>query len=356
MWRLLRSPADPLDYALAVGGLFAVVSQAIHGFFDFGLYLPANLLLMAVSLRRGDAGARAGELEVTRRGIRRGGAECRVVLVAVFVVGTCPGDSASPRDRSDEYRPRPRPTIPLRRAPPLRTSCGPPSTRSRPDCLRSADDAELHYELAKAWIYLHRSQVVARAAADVHRPPSHSPSCGSGLPPSALHGKAYELLRAGKAQELDALRKDPLVIENLRPALQHLLLARQSCPILAKIHLRLARLCVVAASPTCDAAHARRARRLAPSDPYTFVETGLLDLQAGRIEEACRSWQHALTLSSEDLGDVLAYAWPALDLETIVGQVLPSSPPLLLRLAKQGLPGVPVSRSRNRCCCVGLSS
>ena len=340
VWRLLRSAADPLDYALAAGGLFAIVSQAIAGFFDFGLYLPPNLLLMAVLC--GAVTQRAAS-EVLGGGFAVGG-KVQVVLVAVFLLALVPATrqvraiaaTNTALNEADYPSSAGAATLAdLRAAIDLLTARLP----------ASSDDAELHYELAKAWIYLHRNQVLAELRRTA--PPTESlAELWERASTTALHGHAYELLRAGKTQELDALRNDPLVIENLRPALQHLLLARQSCPILSKIHLRLARVCVVAAPPTCDAAHIRRARRLAPSDSYPFVETGLLDLQAGRIEDACRSWQHALTLSPEDLDDVLAYAWPALDLETIVAQVLPASPPLLLRLAKLGLPGIPVAESQ----------
>ena len=63
-WRVLRRAEDGRAVAFAVTTLFALVSQAIHAFFDFGLYMPANLLLLALFC--GAISATAGD--VRRRG------------------------------------------------------------------------------------------------------------------------------------------------------------------------------------------------------------------------------------------------------------------------------------------------
>jgi hypothetical protein len=41
-------PRPGQSYALGIAGTFALSSQAIHALFDFGLYLPANMLLLAL--------------------------------------------------------------------------------------------------------------------------------------------------------------------------------------------------------------------------------------------------------------------------------------------------------------------
>ena len=46
--RLLRDDPDTRSFAFGIAALFALSGQAIHGFFDFGLYIPANVLLFAL--------------------------------------------------------------------------------------------------------------------------------------------------------------------------------------------------------------------------------------------------------------------------------------------------------------------
>ena len=47
-WQLLRNGTEVTDYVIGVVGLFAISTQCIHAFFDFGLYLPANMCLLAL--------------------------------------------------------------------------------------------------------------------------------------------------------------------------------------------------------------------------------------------------------------------------------------------------------------------
>ena len=62
VWRLLRSQDE---FPIALVGLFALSTQAIHACFDFGLYLPANMVLFA--LLCGAIASRAARLETRWR-------------------------------------------------------------------------------------------------------------------------------------------------------------------------------------------------------------------------------------------------------------------------------------------------
>jgi len=59
-WRLLRDDRDPRGFAFAIAAIFALGGQAVAGAFDFGLYMPANMLLFA--LLCGAVSGRAAEL------------------------------------------------------------------------------------------------------------------------------------------------------------------------------------------------------------------------------------------------------------------------------------------------------
>ena len=66
-WRLLKRAPDPATYALGLAGTFALSSQAIHAAFDFGLYLPANMLLLALVCGAVCGRARGSKAAVVRR-------------------------------------------------------------------------------------------------------------------------------------------------------------------------------------------------------------------------------------------------------------------------------------------------
>ena len=59
--RLLQEPRNSASFTCGVVGAFALVSQAVQGGFDFGLYLPANMALFA--LMCGSVAGRAAGLE-----------------------------------------------------------------------------------------------------------------------------------------------------------------------------------------------------------------------------------------------------------------------------------------------------
>ncbi|MCH5376490.1 MAG: O-antigen ligase family protein, partial [Planctomycetes bacterium] len=112
--RLLRQSPTSVAYAVGVAGLFALTSQAIASFFDFGLYLPANTLLFA--LLCGVVAGCAANLKTQQihfrsasPSIRNLSAHLRVnapamaaSAVALLGIAMCVGTSAAKRDASYE--------------------------------------------------------------------------------------------------------------------------------------------------------------------------------------------------------------------------------------------------------------
>jgi tetratricopeptide (TPR) repeat protein len=147
-----------------------------------------------------------------------------------------------------------------------------------------------------------------------------------------LHKTAHELVRQDQLDRLHQFQSDPLVKDLLRPALRELLLARDACPILAKVHLRLARLSVLVGHPSADRVHLERACSTGPSSTYTLTRAGRLHAQAGRLEAACRNWQASLTLNPSALDVVLPWSKQAMTDAIFVEHVLPTIPESLIDL------------------------
>jgi len=162
--------------------------------------------------------------------------------------------------------------------------------------------------------------------------------------PEEIHYWAHQCVRDDNPDELQRLRSEPIVEDYLRPALRHLILARRACPLLPEVHLRLAELCGIAADPSSDRSHLQRVRRLAPAKPELLYQSGLLELQAGRPDSACESWQRCLAATADRPEDaqyqeqILQIAGMELERPEMVEKLLPASPEKLIRWAREEFP------------------
>jgi tetratricopeptide (TPR) repeat protein len=343
-WRLLQEPTHTADYALGIAGLFGLVSQVVHAVFDFGLYMPANLL--AFALLCGLAAGRAAQLEARRDRTELTGLSwivsrvlwlpatrhLSVSLLAVLAVLVWWGyGEARSRAAVEDALDHTRITEDASKTPPEDWS---KSIRKLTAAVEGrADDAEAQHRLAQLWIHLYRSEKVqklregrASQVSDV--------ALWNSTSPTILHGRAHELVATHRSADLETLRSEPPAGTCLAPALQHLLLARRACPVLADVHLRIGELCFVAGDPSGDWIHLERARQLAPSSAGVLFYIGLLEIQAGRPEMACVSWRKSLEISPGNLESILAHGARYLDLPKQIGSLLPDSPAILIQAAR----------------------
>ncbi len=113
-------------------------------------------------------------------------------------------------------------------------------------------------------------------------------------------------------------------------------MARQACPLIPDVHLRLAEISLVLdGDADADSAHVRRAARVLPTGATCRYQCGRVDLSSGRIGEACGHWRRSLELSSRHEADILDAAASELTTEELVEQVLPQSPQVIVRIARQ---------------------
>ncbi|HEX4128637.1 MAG TPA: O-antigen ligase family protein [Pirellulales bacterium] len=335
LWQLLRLGSDrSANLPWATAGLFAVASQAIHAVGDFGLYLPANLLLFAVLC--GALAGRAAMLALETRGARPrvlmlpGGAiVCPALLVLLMACGgacllemravAAVNRELVATDSADELRSMPRADV-ERHIEALAAALR-----------RRWDDAPAQERLAELWTRLYRYEAVdTLAAADA---PADRLWQLSDV--ATLRARAIQLFKEQDHDGLERLRNDPVVTECLGPAWRHLVISRQSCPLLVDPHLRLAELCFLVGSPLDDQQGLARAEFLAPRDPSVFWVTGSLDLDAGRIAEACerlrKAWIMEPVIMEERVMSVVATRLP---FTQILDAVVPPIPYWMLRFAE----------------------
>jgi len=335
-WRLVRDDDDPRSVAFGAACLFALSGQAVHACFDFALYLPACVLLLALL-----AGAACGRAACLARRTRASGlfVLSRVpgltpvlvlLLLAGGIWGVCETRSLAAVDRAlaaDRLLESSQDDLTPERI---------VGAIERLDAAvrRREDDVHAQQRLAELWVLLYRKR-----AFDALRRETLAETSDSQLwqmtSPWVFHGRAHDLAAAGRWSELDQLRAEPVVRDHLTPALRHLARARAACPMVPEVHAAIAELCPLLASPAEGAVHVDRARRLAPSDPDMLFRCGLLDLQARRFDAACASWRRSLALSRDRLDDVVRLAQIAFGPSQWIERVLPESPWLLVDLARR---------------------
>ncbi len=333
--RIVSRDLDPRASAFAIAGLFALVTQAIHACFDFGLSVPANVFLFA--LLCGALVGRASAVPARRSdAMPRPRVGTRLLAVSAIVVLLAANAWAIPE---------------LQRAAAVDTALRGSRLRSAgPDLpedgvstaieqLSAAvdsreDDAEGHQRLARLWIHAYRTRVFPKFAT-LHASGGDPKQVWALTLPVVLHGRIHLLAENGSPGAAEGLRNEPAVRECLLPAMYHFVQARRHCPLLPYTHLGIAELCGLFVDPNEDRISLERARRLAPADPKILFESGLADLNAGRREAACESFRQCLALGNRYLSEILEVSEKRLSLWEVVERVLPDSPQLLLDFAGQ---------------------
>ena len=353
---LVRSDARSSAVGLGVAGLFALTSQSVHAIFDFGLSIPANMLLFALICGAVTGGAAQGKRQKAKgespdssslfpfsfflfpysvlRGrwivfpiigflAVQGFLGFREVSVAASVdeaISDIPKlDTLTSLDRESVHRTIERLTA---------------AASLRPD------DAGLHAQLAKLWIYRYRLQTYDALKAEIAAMGTSPDSDLWELTAVAvLHQRANALRQAGRIADWQTLRNDPLVSGNLTPAVEHLLSARTACPILPRTDLRLAALAFLNDSgASAGRRYLERAVRLAPSDPDVLYAAGCLADHVRLEELAYQCWRQCLSLSERYRAEILEKAKPRLGLAEMVDRLLPQSPEFLLDFAREEYP------------------
>ena len=334
-WRLLRDDSDSRTFAFGIAGIFALTGQAIAGFFDFGLHIPANMLLFALM-----CGAMLGRAaDPAKRGrppssLTLLSARPLPTLLATLLLGATIWGGLETRSAAATET-----TLKQVRFAETPSGVAPEALRDAIDQLETAlegraDDAEARQRLAELWIHLYRVRALKQLR-DEATSAADATDLWEATSPVVLHGRSHYFAEYGLASELQKLRDERLIKDHLTRALRHLILARRCCPLLPDVHLRMAELCVLVVDPAGDAIHIQRSQQLMPSFPDVLFQCGVLELQAGRPDAAYDCWRRSLGLSSRYLGNLLGLAGRQVSLWHMVEKVLPDDPALLIQLARE---------------------
>lgn len=331
---LVRS-GDKHDFALGVAGVLALATQGAASFFDFGLYLPANMLGLALLAGAvcGRAALREGAARWTRLPLSgflpvRFGILASVILF-IAAVGYTEVRAAAASAGLD--RETPVLNSPDALSPPLleqRIAAATSVLNRRPD------DALAHRLLANLKIYQFRraayeGQIASRPGLTAEQ----KDAVWEQTRLETLYAAANQWHQRHRTDLVKRLASEPLVASHLRLALDHLLRAKEACPLLPRIELPLALLSFIddPAEPA-GLAHVRRAVLLAPVNAELLYRAGVMAEIAGDKALAENSWRRALQVDPSQLFPVFDFARKRRSLAEILEQVLPDSPQLAMNV------------------------
>lgn len=340
-WHLLRAN-DPWSYALGIAGTFALTSQAIHALFDFGLYLPANMLLLALicgavcgrAAKIGSHGVSAVP-HVWQRppwwiglpAIRPLAASACVAVIGLLVPSTFHmhrewAAEAALKADADLDLSQPQPVAVIDQA----------IARLDPVADGHSREIDLHQRLAQLWTARMRVGLVESMIQEAGTP-NAAAEYWAATAPNQLYGRVQQWTAQQIETPLTTLRGAPAVTQNLPSSLWHLRAARQRCPLIAEVHLALAELTVLADTDADNRQDLQRVRWTARARPATLARCGWLELQANRIDLAKQTWQASLELDAQQWQPILRIARASLDLTWHIPQIVPDCPDWILDVA-----------------------
>jgi O-antigen ligase/tetratricopeptide (TPR) repeat protein len=330
---------------LALGGLFALVTVAVHSAGDFGLHIPAIALLTSVVCAHlcalGDRPkqmASAVEQNLTDRQeavFRSRGVAPFLGALMCVTFGLMLLHGGWTRHAADSLR---------FKASQAEQASLPGANQRRKDLLELGVkacpvDAELRLDCA-------------RALADVFREEQRKFALlGSGLDAGAIVllmpstfargsgplGVCADLMSLRMVASVRRARRvdqeTQLASQYLTPAIEHLRIARDQCPFLPEAHWELASFAGRLVHGDAAPAYERRMQVLAPFDPILWYRCGRRELNRGEFERAWQSWRRSLELSNQLLTPILNATAKKLGPDGLVRHLLPEQPQLLLDVA-----------------------
>jgi len=341
-WRLLRHSDDDRSIAFGVAGVFALTAQSVHALFDFGLFVPANALMFALL-----CGAIAGRASHVGRSRRRpsgdasthGRFRCLPPGIALLLTATTLwGLSETRRAAAVQEAMRAVDISRLEELPDeeLLHTVEDGMERLATALVQRPDDAEGQLRMAELAILKYRLEMLdefietqrLERLADPRMPQFGRDQLWELTSPMSFHEMAAADI------DLRELRSRPLPAKHLPGVLKLAVRARRDCPLLPNSHLILAQLCGMLTDPGEDQLHIQRTLRVAPASPDLLYLCGQLDLHAGRFDLMCERWRSSLALSDRYLNDILQVAEEALAEPGMIERLLPESPAMLVRLAR----------------------
>jgi O-antigen ligase/tetratricopeptide (TPR) repeat protein len=310
----------PAHAGLALGGVFAFAAAALHSVADFGLHLPAIVVLLTVVAAQLMALPQKGspaskDVSVSLWGLGPAFGAAAVVFAAVVLF--CEGWKA---ERAERCR--------LAAA----------HCRSLPGLDRRLKQIR-YFVAAAAWApedaWLQEELAESYEAALTEEQRQRAQQREALTASAALAGPGSLLAATSAAAAVEWSRRAEYDRERARltAALRSHLRARDLCPLLFKAQVRLAEESRWMQRSDPPSAYLQRALLILPCDPRILYAAGLHEMAEGRTENACSYWRRSLECSDVFLSPILARTDAGLAPAALAARVVPDQPAMLIAAA-----------------------
>ena len=348
-WRLIwqqnivgRSTGDDWQAALGCGLLIVIITQVVASLFDFGLYIPANALMLAVCcgiLSRASASRKienGDEIKKTtwRNLVSRTGL---ITVGCFFLVLTHWGNK--------EIRNIHRINLAMERLIQIRDfrSVSPDEFKNAIAELDAAiqycpDDAISIQLLAESQIGLFR-QTLYRDLLQVPGLQQSEDDIWNSTRLISIHASLGQWQRLGIQAPIRAVQDHPAVDPYLRPAYANLVRSRQANPMSVGTHLLIAELLPIldkdGSRLEFEQTTIKRITTVSPLSAAAWYETGFLEHNLGRSANARAYWKQSLSLSRFYLRPIIGLTKQDMrgsNATTLFRETFPNDPDLFLVL------------------------
>ncbi len=303
---------------LGFGVLAALLipSQFVSAAFDFGLFIPANMLLMA---------ALTGVLTSTRESRDRPGYRnwLSVVALVITLLAACQATFLCWNYVQVESQLHASPQVEDFESLTLQ------ETDRRIDKLQSvltrSKDAIGYNQLAELYIHRFRLKLHDSILQQLGSQPTE-------IATQRLWAATHPVIVAQQADR--AFANDQLFQENLAPAIRSLQASRVRSPLQAHVHLLMGQ-CLAVSGATQQQAHMERCLKLAPMHPPTLLGVGSVYLLGEDSERAVQILKQTLQFNPKLFSQVMQLASGKFSNREIADRLIPDDPALLVQFSEQ---------------------
>ncbi len=300
--RLLRSDRS-LDLAIGATGLFGIVGQVVAGFFDFGSYIPANMVLMSIMF--GTVVIRGWNLRIvddrSSRAGRTGMAIPVMITFPLVVASLFAGIELWRLAEADRF------------AEPASVSAVVDSRSvatidQRIEVLNRVvssrwDDAAIHAALSELWLARFRVGLFEQLGTErpwADKDELWQQTTVENLQASSFFGMEVSERFTRIAEPTDVFQRMAESDGALKRATRHAMLSIRACPWMAASQLQYARMLWLVDDANVDAnVPLEMAERFAGGQPSFWYECGVLRALGGDREGAQGAWQRMSAISPQ---------------------------------------------------------
>lgn len=323
MARAIRGDVEPHNRMALLGGLWGVLTIAIHSAVDFGMHMPAIALLGVVAATELLALASPGPRD---RGEATIGSRWLMGFLAIALSILLANEGVSTFAAAHYHR----------EAAALSESSDDSDHDRQFDYWESAllwrpRDAELQQSAGQA--YLRRFNELQLRDQRFDRLWQVSQCVLFTSPDLAGAANLVAGLSGRFPNPSNPARAETSRQRLLAPAAKHLIAARDLCPLLAETQYQLAAVGACLNDADSPEAYLRRAALLRPTDPAIWFSLGRQCLDDGDHEQAISAWKRCLELSDRYLQRILSDSHGVISPDQIRARLLPLRPETWLAAA-----------------------